>query len=396
MATNRPLAVVAAALSTLFWTGCVGGVLPPRPENGADGSIGDGSSDATAASDSAGRADSSGALPDASGQARDGAPPAGDGGALDATMSASDSGSSDACVGSWASARDMTLARAGMATAVVAGEFYVLGGQTGGSTTGSIEVYDPGGDSWTTKTASATARAYASAGAIGTKIYVAGGCVGSDCVSGLTDLLEEYDTQLDSWSTKRPMATTRHTMAGAVIDGKFYLAGGMQACPPCTPDGTLEVYDPSNDSWNTLAPMPSPSSQHTSAAAYNGKLYVFGGDIFSNGSGLPSPDAIDFVQVYDPGTNRWSTASRMPTPRSGAGIDALGGVIFTVSGQTDAGVVSRVEAYDPARDSWCTGVPIPTPRFGAHCNAAGGSLYCVGANATNGALGTVDVFTPAQ
>jgi N-acetylneuraminic acid mutarotase len=154
------------------------------------------------------------------------------------------------------------------------------------------------------------------------------------------------------------------------------------------------VYDPQADSWTTLSPMPKAAAQHTSAAVFGGKLYVIGGDVYYNGSGLPPSSPIDNVQIYDPSTDKWSSGKPMPTARSGAGVETLNGVVFTVSGQTATSVVPLVEVYDPIADAWCTGVPIPTVHGGAHCNAIGASLYCVGGSATNGYLPTLDVFTP--
>jgi N-acetylneuraminic acid mutarotase len=323
---------------------------------------------------------------------------AGDAGsAADATSdsAASDALSSSGCSGSWASGKNMTVARTGMTTAVAGGHFYVLGGATGGATA-PVESYDPTTDTWTTESASTTARAYASAGTINDKIYLVGGCINSDCGGGLTDLLEEYDPQSDSWTTKQPMPTARTTMAGGVVNGKFYLAGGMQQCGPCNPMATLEVYDPTTDAWASLSPMPHAAS-HTSAAVLNGKLYVIGGDDFFNGSGLPSPDPLNAVQVYDPTLDQWSSpAAPLPTARSSLATDALGALIFAVSGQVaDGSVPPLVEVYDPAPNSWCTGVPIPNPHYLARCNALGASLYCVGGSAANTPLATLDIFTPS-
>jgi N-acetylneuraminic acid mutarotase len=297
----------------------------------------------------------------------------------------------------------MNLARSGMATAAVGGQFYVFGGSPPTrAATGSVEAYDPGSDTWTTRTPSTTARSYAAAGSISGKIYLAGGCIGSDCGPGLTNLLEEYDPQADSWTTKQPMPSSRTLMVAGVIGNKFYVAGGTP-CGPCaalTPTGELDAYDPVSNTWQSLTPMPKPVHQ-ASAAIDAGKLYVIGGDDYFDGSGLPVPDSLNIVQVYNPSTNQWSTVKPMPTAISANGADNLNAFLFSVGGQINgvpgqAGVIPLVEVYNPIADSWCTGAPIPTPLYLARCNAWNGVLYCVGGDSTNNALATLQAFTPTR
>jgi N-acetylneuraminic acid mutarotase len=57
----------------------------------------------------------------------------------------------------------------------------------------------------------------------------------------------------------------------------------------------VEVYDPIADKWTSIAPLPQPLD-HTTAASYDGKLYVVGG-------GYLSRDALsNKLFLYDPTT----------------------------------------------------------------------------------------------
>jgi len=40
------------------------------------------------------------------------------------------------------------------------------------------------------------------------------------------ETLELYDANINTWTTKAPMPTTRAQMGGAVINGKLYVVGG--------------------------------------------------------------------------------------------------------------------------------------------------------------------------
>jgi N-acetylneuraminic acid mutarotase len=64
-------------------------------------------------------------------------------------------------------------------------------------------------------------------------------------------------------------------MASAVLNGKFYVAGGVERASGA-PQATLRVYNPVTNSWTTKAPMPNPRSWSAGAAA-GGMVFVLGG-----------------------------------------------------------------------------------------------------------------------
>ena len=88
--------------------------------------------------------------------------------------------------------------------------------------------------------------------------------------------------------------------AGGVINGRFYVAGGVDANG--TASARLDVYNPATNSWKALAPMPSAVTSGA-GAVINNKLYVMGGSVSKT------------VYSYDPVTNRWTTRAPMLTGR---------------------------------------------------------------------------------
>ena len=78
------------------------------------------------------------------------------------------------------------------------------------------------------------------------KIYLIGGYVpGFMKYPGLT-MVEVYDPAIDSWGTAPDMPTGRIEIATAVVDGKIYVFGGLPDWPADT-YGIVEIFNPQGD-----------------------------------------------------------------------------------------------------------------------------------------------------
>ena len=75
---------------------------------------------------------------------------------------------------------------------------------------------------------------------IGNKLYVAGGGTCTSC--GGTTTLQVYDPATNTWAVKRPMPTARLAAAGAALQGKFYVVGGVTSSGASV--GKVEAYTP--------------------------------------------------------------------------------------------------------------------------------------------------------
>jgi N-acetylneuraminic acid mutarotase len=292
--------------------------------------------------------------------------------------------------GTWTTKAPMPTARTGVATGIVNGKLYVLGGAAPGpSGLNTNEAYDPATDTWTTKAPMPTSRAYAGAAGIAGKLYVVGGCAYGDCRIGTTGSLEVYDEASNSWATKAPMPTARAAMAIGAIGGKLYVVGGNGPWPPSPPFyATLEMYDPGTDTWTTKTPMPTVRSA-MGGAVINGKLDVVGGVL------PPGSTPIATLEVYDPAIDTWATMTPMPQARTALGAGEVNGILYAVSGiLADGTPVNTVEAYDPATDSWTTVAPIPTARYGPQPQGINGVLYVAGSGPGNTPITTLEAFTP--
>ncbi len=238
----------------------------------------------------------------------------------------------------WTARASMTTPREGLASAVVNGKIYAIGGHTtGGGTVASMESYDPSTNVWSARASMSGPRAGMAAAAISNTIYVVGGSpsTGGDPSIPLTTV-EAYDAT-GTWTTKAPMLVARSSPAAAAVNGTLYVIGGDGT-------GSVEAYDPATDSWSMKAPIPNGGGEPR-AVALNGLIYAIGG----------SPVA---VKVYNPALDSWATlTSSMPLPVSGQfALAVLDGRLFAAGGNTapvDGNIaVGTLSANRPPEATW--------------------------------------------
>jgi hypothetical protein len=88
------------------------------------------------------------------------------------------------------------------------------------------------------------------------------------------------------------MTTPRYEHAVvAGTDGRIYAIGGIDAST-ISETNVVEIFDPKTNRWTTAAPMPTKRSYPTAAAGPDGRIYAIGGF-----SGF---DDLNVVEVYTP------------------------------------------------------------------------------------------------
>lgn len=95
-----------------------------------------------------------------------------------------------------------------------------------------------------------------------------------------------------------------------------------------------------------------PDARHGHAAAgIEGKLYVFGGNIYGAG--------FNDTHMFDPATSTWSAVAceGAPTPRWGITGVALGSRLFVFGGLSVAGYMCEMQVLDTTTGVW-TNLPI--------------------------------------
>src|SRR5881296_1091175 len=207
-----------------------------------------------------------------------------------------------------------------------------------------------------------------SAAALDGKIYVAGGI---DRSNHPTAAAFRYDPATNRWERIADLPAPRHHMPLAVAGDTLYAVGGLSG-QSFIPERTLWAYREDVNRWEARAPLPAPRGA-SGAAAVDGRLVVVGG--WGAGRRL-----VDSTAIYDPAANRWRNAAPIPTPRDHLAAAAITGIVYAIGGRPldpDRNY-DVVEAYDPATDRWTTKAPMPSRRGGLAAAVLDGSIHTVG------------------
>ncbi len=241
-------------------------------------------------------------------------------------------------------------ARAGAASGDTThgGFLYVIGGESSTGVLADLQRYDPVLDAWITLTPmpTATARAGAAAAVIDDSIFVIGGrqSTGGPCSGGpYLTTVEKYDIDTDTWSPVAPLLNGRSDLAAVVHGGKIFVFGGCTG-PASAPIVTDEVdmYDPQTNTWTSTGLMRMTIARASLAAGHSGdNVYAIGGT-----DGVLASNA---NEVYDVAHNTWSNNTLMTAGRQEAGVNSHGGRIYVVGGSTTFGTSSNVndEVFKP-------------------------------------------------
>ncbi len=220
------------------------------------------------------------------------------------------------------------------------GLLYVVGGYGSGSYSNTVQVYDPDNDTWSTTAPmpvidGLSGRSNPVVIGLNGKLYVIGGYY-----SGNRSWTTIYDPDNDSWTrlADAPYTLTTYQAQGGVIKGKIYLNDDS---------GRILVYDPNTDTWENRTG--GWSSSGIAAAIINDKLYMAGGTAGTD----------DACFVYDP-VSGLAPLTNMPNPRYNAVGAAIAGKFYVFGGNNNNVELSTVDVYDPGSDTWTTVTAGPT------------------------------------
>lgn len=177
------------------------------------------------------------------------------------------------------------------------------------------------------------------------KLYVFGGQETADAVTALKRC---FVFENNAWRELAPMPGDGRMLAAAgVLKGKIYVAGGCSLHPDA--DGKAErtylastlVYDPATDSWSSASDMPETIvGMATPLPAFNGKLYVVGGDpgnfyraTLAGNPPATHPGQNRAVYAFNPEGGFWSKEGDNTVGVATAPCVLIGNTIYTVSGE---------------------------------------------------------------
>lgn len=272
------------------------------------------------------------------------------------------------------------------------GKLYVLGGMNSSGVVLRADRYNPSTNSWERLPNPPERITHAQPVVSGNYIYLVGGYVGTG--NGFEQIwatkhVWRFDTVNLKWSAMPDLPIARGGGAATLVGSKIHFFGGVDVSRADKNDHFVLDLNNTGAGWKTAAAMPNARSHH--AAAYlNGKVYIIGGQHGFDGNATLLKD----VNVYDPATDKWTTAASLPAPRSHiiCSTFVLNGRIVAIGGDFNSpgARTSDVTMYNPSTNSWSRVSQIPSSRLACVVGVIDGSVYVtVGSNQSTTWKGTV-------
>lgn len=262
----------------------------------------------------------------------------------------------------WFQLPAMSYSRFGAAIATINNKIYVFGGWDGlGAVSNVVEVYDVQTQTWERKANMNTAVVYATAAVVGNSIHVLGGYNGSN----ILNRHQVYNTLTNTWLVSTNLPQARSGGSAAVLSEKIYLIGGFYNN---TPVNTNYMFDPITAIWTSKAPMPTARTDFAIAQVYNG-IYVIGGW---------NETPLNTHEYYDPANDTWTTLYPAYYARAGCCAGVVNNKIYVMGGGDQYSYNSKTEEYDPLTNEWKLTASMPAPR--SYCGAVsiGNAVFVVG------------------
>ena len=153
------------------------------------------------------------------------------------------------------------------------------------------------------------------------------------------------------WVQAAALPVALHDVSGAVIGGKLYVAGGAMTDwgPPQVFRAYREVWclDPESGCWSVAATLAHPRI-YAATVAFQGKVWVVGGDIIDDAGVRRSTLSVDIV---DPVSGRVSSGPSLPAFQPAPLGLVTGGRLY-VMGASDRSLPGRVDSLGAGETRW--------------------------------------------
>lgn len=176
-----------------------------------------------------------------------------------------------------------------------------------------------------------------------------------------------------------------HYSSAIAFEGKIYIFGGRDNS--WNSSRSTFMYDPQTNKYSQKADMPIGKSHIDSIVEYKGYIYVIGG---ITGKDMTTNSA----HRYNVATDKWEQIANLPSGRFGMSIIELNDLIYVIGGSVPGKNVGIVEVYDPQKNTWSRRKDIPTPRSYSSSFIYNNRIYVVGGYSGNISTAVVEVFDP--
>jgi N-acetylneuraminic acid mutarotase len=279
----------------------------------------------------------------------------------------------------------------------VGDRFYLLGGRR----IQPVDIFDPATGTWTKGAPPPIEIHHFQAVAFDKKIYLLGAMTGRFPVEPPLSNVYIYDPAANAWTVGPEVpADRRRGGAGAVLhNGEIILIAGITNGHSDGHVTWVDALNPRTGQWRRLPDAPR-ARDHFHAAIINNKIYVAGGRRSSYATGQTFELTVPEVDVFDLGTNQWSTlptSGNLPTQRAGAAVAVVGGRLLVMGGESAQALAhADVESLDPATGQWTALAPLSMGRHATQAILHDGRLYLASGSRTRGAteVDTQEIYRP--
>ncbi|XP_041349089.1 kelch-like protein 24 [Gigantopelta aegis] len=197
----------------------------------------------------------------------------------------------------WLRGASMLHARRRHAMTAVDDKIYVLGGFNEEAVLSSIEVWEKKRNKWEDAGSLVTGVENMGFVTFGKKIYLFGGKNNDEMV---TNTVQCYDSTTNQCTAlEKGLPVNDMCLSATILNGYIYIVGL---------EGVFR-YSPNSDNWEILPDMSYPRD-FVSLTVLDEKLYAFGGRRRGAKDNLYS----DIIEYFDPSTNKWNAAGKIPDP----------------------------------------------------------------------------------
>jgi N-acetylneuraminic acid mutarotase len=193
----------------------------------------------------------------------------------------------DPVINKWDERKSMPTARYALTVDFVDGTLFAIGGKNkqlmgyARETLDTNEAYIPAADMWVTKAPMPTPRHHAASAVVAGELYVIGGRNTNFLQRLYLNDNEMYDPKTNSWQKLEPMPTNRSASDTTVVDGRIHVFGG-EICDEGGKSNKVfndhEVYNTKTKKWNIDLKMP--TARHGPSVQFsNNYIFVIGGGV---------------------------------------------------------------------------------------------------------------------
>ncbi len=199
------------------------------------------------------------------------------------------------------------------------------------------------------------------------KLYVIGGRPDPSDAETLSKKVSILDLNSGAWSTGADMPVAIEQAAAAAYNNKIYLFGGIDNVESDYINEKVYIYDPSANSWTT-GPSQSQYNQAYGAIAFPYGNYILvdsGYNLWYNDilGGL-SGGMLGSMQVFDPSAGAFKTEAQRPFGKMRQCSAVIGGNYYSTAGEDPDWPVTRLDIANfggaPVCTVTCTATANPT------------------------------------